>query len=140
MPVLSNHKWERFAQELAKGKTADEAYTIAGYKANRGNAATLKANQSILNRVVEIQERGAIRAEITRADILTRLNRAAERAAALDGPAAIQAERATLMDIAKLEGWVIDKQEQGRPGDFDKMTNEQLAEFIARGTYPEGKG
>lgn len=30
MPVLDNAKHERFAQELAKGKTADEAYKEAG--------------------------------------------------------------------------------------------------------------
>jgi phage terminase small subunit len=35
MPVLSNPKHERFAQELAKGKTADEAYQLAGCKPNR---------------------------------------------------------------------------------------------------------
>jgi hypothetical protein len=28
--TLENPKWERFAQELAKGKTADEAYRSAG--------------------------------------------------------------------------------------------------------------
>jgi hypothetical protein len=32
MAALLNAKHERFAQELAKGKTADEAYQIAGYK------------------------------------------------------------------------------------------------------------
>jgi len=30
MPALGNPRHERFAQELAKGKTADEAYEIAG--------------------------------------------------------------------------------------------------------------
>lgn len=65
MPPLSNQRYERFAQELAKGKTADEAYKEAGYKPNRGNASTLKANQSILARVAEIQERAAIRTEVT---------------------------------------------------------------------------
>src|SRR5690606_25662960 len=47
------------------GKTADEAYALAGYKPNRGNAATLKANQSILDRVAELQQRAAKKVEVT---------------------------------------------------------------------------
>lgn len=65
MPAL-NPKHELFAQELAKGKSADEAYQLAGYKANRGNAATLKQNQSILDRVSELlAERESIHAQAT---------------------------------------------------------------------------
>jgi phage terminase small subunit len=75
MPVLANAKHELFAQELAKGKTADEAYVLAGFKANRGNAATLKAKQSILDRVNEILERAAVRAEITVARVLEELGK-----------------------------------------------------------------
>lgn len=75
MPVLPNARHERFAQELAKGKTADEAYENAGFKPNRGNAATLKAKQSIQDRVSEILGRGAVRAEITQEMVLRELGR-----------------------------------------------------------------
>lgn len=54
MSVLANPKHEIFAQELAKGATADEAYQLAGFRANRGNASTLKAKQIISDRVAEI--------------------------------------------------------------------------------------
>lgn len=54
MPVLSNPRHERFAQELAKGKSAAEAYVIAGYEKNTGNASTLKSQESISNRVNEL--------------------------------------------------------------------------------------
>ncbi len=57
MRSLKNPKHERFAQELAKGKTADEAYQNAGFKPNRGNAARLKANENIRARVNELQTR-----------------------------------------------------------------------------------
>lgn len=70
MPALGNPRHERFAQELAKGKTADEAYETAGYKPNRGNATTLKANQSISDRVAEIVERASTRVEITLARLM----------------------------------------------------------------------
>lgn len=54
MSILPNPRHEKFAQALAKGKTADEAYQDAGYKPNRGNAARMKANESIAARVDEI--------------------------------------------------------------------------------------
>ena len=73
MPVLDNPRHERFAQELAKGKTADEAYVAAGFSANRGNASTLKAKQSIQDRVREILDRGAERAAITEEMVLREL-------------------------------------------------------------------
>lgn len=65
MPALTNPRHERFVLELAAGKSADEAYQLAGFKANRGNATTLKAKQSISKRLAELQERAARRTEIT---------------------------------------------------------------------------
>ena len=47
MPALSNPRYERFVQELAKGETAERAYANAGYKFNPGNASTLKINQMV---------------------------------------------------------------------------------------------
>ncbi|RVG81336.1 terminase small subunit [Sinorhizobium meliloti] len=75
MPVLKNARHEKFAQELAKGKTADEAYQLAGFKPNRGNAARLNANESIQARVAEIQGKGALKAEATVERVLKELSR-----------------------------------------------------------------
>lgn len=75
MPVLKNPKHELFAQELAKGKTATEAYVLAGYKANDGNAATLKGNQRISDRVEELLTRAAARVEITKSRVLEELGK-----------------------------------------------------------------
>jgi len=47
MPPLDNPRWEHFAQEIAKGKTAREAYVLAGYKKNDGNASRLKSNEKL---------------------------------------------------------------------------------------------
>jgi len=63
--IPSNPRHERFAQELAKGKTADEAYVLAGYKKNDGNATRLKGNERILERLGELQNRAAKRTEVT---------------------------------------------------------------------------
>lgn len=111
MAALDNPRHERFAQELAKGKTADEAYQEAGYKANRGNAATLKAKQNISDRVSEITERAATRTEISVASITERLLAIATKGEESREAAMLAVARASLMDAAKLNGLVIEKSE-----------------------------
>ena len=62
MPLLENAKHERFAQALAAGKSAVDAYEFAGYRRNRGHASTLRKDPKLLIRVDEILEtRGQIR-------------------------------------------------------------------------------
>lgn len=61
MPVLSNPRHERFAQELFRGKSAIDAYGDAGYSPDRGAATRLSANVSIVARVRELQETAAQR-------------------------------------------------------------------------------
>jgi len=73
MPILKNPKHERFAQELAKGKSASDAYVAAGYKPKRQNASRLMTKDDIQIRVAEIQKRGADRAEITVENVLREL-------------------------------------------------------------------
>lgn len=109
MPALSNAKHERFAQELAKGATADEAYVSAGYAKNRHNAARLYRDERVQARVAEILERAAVRAEITVASVTERLMRLADKAEDLGDAAGLQAARACAMDAAKLHGLVVDK-------------------------------
>lgn len=75
MAVLSNPKHEQFAQGLAKGLTADEAYVAAGFKESRGNASRLRSNENISKRVEEIVSRGAERAEVTVAKVMAELSR-----------------------------------------------------------------
>lgn len=70
MPELKNDRWERFCHGLLEGKTADQAYVDAGFKKNRGNAARLKANESILSRVAELKEAAAQSAVLTQEEII----------------------------------------------------------------------
>ena len=60
MPALTNAKHERFAAEIAQGKSASEAYVLAGYKAHDGNASTLRGNQKVSDRIAELMERAAV--------------------------------------------------------------------------------
>lgn len=111
MPVLDNAKHERFAQELAKGKTATEAYVEAGYKLNDGNAATLKGNQRISDRIAELLDRAATRTEITVANITDRLLAIAAKGETSSDAPMLAVARASLMDAAKLNGLIVDKSE-----------------------------
>lgn len=71
---LKNARHERFAQELAKGKSQSEAYPLAGFKPNRHNAARLNTNETIQARVVELKEKAADKAVITALDIAAQLD------------------------------------------------------------------
>lgn len=71
VPVLENPKHERFAQELAKGKTATEAYVLVGYKDNDGNASKMAAK--VQDRVKEITGKAADKAGVTIERVLSEL-------------------------------------------------------------------
>lgn len=109
MPVLGNPKHERFAQELAKGKSQAEAYEAAGYAASEPNASRLTRNDKVQARVAEIQSRAAVRTEITVADITARLLAIAAKGEAKDDAPMLSVARASLMDAAKLNGLAPDK-------------------------------
>lgn len=109
MPVLSNAKHERFAQSLAKGKSADDAYADAGYKPHRGNASTLRANQNILARLAELQSKAADRTVLTVASLTDRLLKIAEKGEGATEAPLLSVARAALMDAAKLNGLIIEK-------------------------------
>jgi phage terminase small subunit len=79
MPPLSNQRHERFAKALFEGETADEAYEQAGFKANRGNASRLKANENIMARLTELQTQAAKASEVTVQSLLNELEAARER-------------------------------------------------------------
>lgn len=65
MPVLPNPRHEAFAQALAKGKSATEAYAQAGYKGDRTAASRLSTNVNVRARVDELQGKVAKKAEVT---------------------------------------------------------------------------
>ena len=123
MPPLENPSWERFAQELAKGKTAGEAYVLAGYKANDGNAIRLKGNERLLARVQELLGRSAARAEATVASILNELEEARKLAAEINQPSAAVA--ATL-GKAKVAGLIVDRKEVGHEHTIVALSPEEV--------------
>jgi phage terminase small subunit len=108
MPALTNPRHEVYAQELAKGKTADEAYVLAGYKKSRKNASRLKAKEDILDRISQLRQGASKRAEITLASLL---EEAAEIQAAAQADKQYSAATAAFTAKAKLAGLWVDRSE-----------------------------
>lgn len=106
MPILSKPKHERFAQEVAKGKTAEEAYTLAGYAPSLKNAQRLKSSEGVRARVQELLSRVAERTKKSIEDILAQLDEDREFARDCQQPAA--ALSAT-MGQAKVLGYLREK-------------------------------
>ena len=84
MPVLKNARHERFAQALAQGKSAIEAYATAGFKPNRSHASRLVAKGNVRKRVEEIKSKVSEKAEWTAADRLMALKTIFDKAADSD--------------------------------------------------------
>jgi phage terminase small subunit len=130
MPPLDNAKHERFAQGLSKGQTATEAYEQAGYRGDRTAASRLSTNVNVQRRVAELQDRGALRAEVTIESLLTEAAEIQAKAMELGQPSAAVA---ALTAKAKLAGLWIDKAENtNRNVDADRYSDAELAAIVER--------
>jgi hypothetical protein len=108
MPSLDNPRHERFAQELAKGKSQIDAYSEAGYKPDDGAASRLSGNVRIQQRVSEIKDRSAIRTEITLQSLMEEAAEIQRSALAANQHSAAVA---ALTAKAKLAGLWVDRSE-----------------------------
>jgi hypothetical protein len=109
MAPLRNTKHERFAQELAEGKSMSEAYEMAGYKRNRSHASRLVANGNIKGRVAELQDAAATETQVTLESLISEAANIQQLATeAGQHSAAI----AALIAKAKLAGRWVDRTEQ----------------------------
>ena len=136
MPILTNPKHERFAQELAQGKSASEAYELAGYAPNDGNSIRLKGNERVSARVRELQGKVAADAEVT---VQSLLREAAEIQQAAKEAGQMSAAVAALTAKAKIAGKWIDRKEIGDVGEFgaiDGMNVDELRAYLASQSAP----
>jgi hypothetical protein len=112
MPVLSNVRYERLAQNLAKGMPQHEAYTAAGFRlkpnANRSDASKAARFPEVQARVAELLERQARRLDVTVETLVGELDLMFKLALATKQPAA---GVGATMGKAKLLGLVVDKAE-----------------------------
>lgn len=124
--MIKNQRRERFARELAAGKTAKDAYVAAGYSANDSNAAQLSKHPEIQQRLTEINSMATEHAVISKAWILNSLQEVAQRCMG-DKWNAMGANKALEL-LGKEAGMFIERQEVGQPGTFAEMTDDQKRE------------
>ena len=142
MAVLKNQLHELFAQGLAQGKSADEAYTDAGYTPNRKNASRLKTYEGVQRRVKELQERVARGVVLDRQWVLDKL---IENATA----ALVEKDRGvanrSLELLGKELGMFVDRKEirsgpldEASPDELDRLREELIAERVRRAAERNG--
>jgi phage terminase small subunit len=132
MPVLSNERHEKFAQFLAMGKKRIEAHELAGYTPSRANSSTLANQQHIKARVAELQGRAAeiaiqvaqVTTGISKSWVLEQLRDNALKGLKQKNGSAV-ANRALEL-IGREIGMFVDRVEQGKPGDFAHLSDEEL--------------
>lgn len=136
MTALDNPRWERFAQEIASGKHTNNgaAYIVSGYDCDplASEAAAsrlLRKVKQISERVKELQEKAAIRTELTVQGLLEDAD-TIMRGAMNSGQWA--AANAALQTRAKLAGKWVDRKEVGSPGEFDQLQDHDLAKEMQR--------
>lgn len=142
MSPLHNAKHELFAQEIAAGKTLEEAHRAAGYSPNRRNADVLRKRQDISRRIQTIltqrsdgitqsSERAVKRAAISKEWIIEKLRENALNSLAVGTPTynATAANKALEL-LGKEIGMFIARSEVGKPGDFTELSDGELADRI----------
>jgi hypothetical protein len=112
---LTNPRHEKFCQKYASGKSATEAYSLAGYKSDRRNADRLTTYDAIKTRVAELQTRNAASTEITVRSLVEELNGAIQQAEMLGQPT-VRVSAAALK--ARLAGLDVKRMEIGAAGQF----------------------
>ncbi|HEY0120635.1 MAG TPA: terminase small subunit [Rhizobium sp.] len=132
MPVLKNARYEQFAQGLARGLSATEAYAQAGYKESRSAASRLSTNVNIKRRIEEINVRVAEKAEWSAADRIAALKRISDASEALDPRVSVSA----IAEANKMSGsYPPTRQEHtgrnGGPIEYANLTEEEIDARIA---------
>jgi len=130
--VLENHKYEAFAQALAKGMSAVDAYEEAGYQRHDGNASTLRAHPEVQLRVAELQTEAAKLTAVTIERITAELEEA--RQLALKSPTGASAAVAASLGKAKLHGLIVDRAKldvETKRATVASMTDAELEAIIA---------
>lgn len=154
MPVLKNQKWELFAQAIASNFSGREAYKRAGYEANDAacdaNASKLLKNTKVRARIDQLSTKAAKKVELDKAWVLSRLMRNAKLCLGEEKATVTKIDKETGDEITRdvelydpaganraLEllgkelAMFIERKEVGGPGEFAKMTDEEIDRQLA---------
>lgn len=132
MPLLKNARHECFAQAIAKGATATDAYVTAGYKRGDGNASKLASRLEVQARIHEIIGLAAKLTEMTIADMAKQLDEDRTFARGLEKASAAVAAS---MGKARVLGLIRERHEHTGAGggpikhDLSGLSEDQLAQL-----------
>lgn len=127
---LKNARHERFAQELARGKSQTEAYAVAGYSPNRGAACRLAENANIAARVAEILAAAANLATIDAAWVLKKAVILHEKAMKAGAYASAKGALDLIGKHVEVQAFREQVQHSGRV-EFANLSDEELEARIA---------
>lgn len=128
VPVLKNSRHELFAKGLFGGMSAIEAYENAGYKPDTGAASRLSAKVSVRERVAELQAKVTAKAiDVAAIDKAYLMRRLVEIGDAAVSAGQNSAAVAAIRELGVLTGDRIERAEQGQPGTFDSLTEDEIA-------------
>lgn len=134
--MLKSQRQELFAQGLVQGKSQEQAYIDAGYSSASAvtAASRLSTNVKVRERVAEMQNRAAERAEITASQIIDRLMGIADRCEDAEGTGSLGVAVKALVEAAKVGGLVTVKSEATvrSESSFDKMSSQERRAEIAQ--------
>ena len=126
MPVLKKVRHEMFCLEVAKGISAPKAYKLAGYRPNDSHASRLLSRRQIADRVAQLLELVGSRTveitAVTAASATQRLLTIADKAEALVTSSGYSVARQAIMDVAKLNGLIVERSQSVEPNPFDLMS------------------
>jgi len=128
MPILTNSRHEAFAHGLAAGKSIEAAYRKAGYSPNSGNASRLNGNERIIARVAELEalvqnmrNLSTHRVVLSEEWVTEQLIGVVLDAKTQDKPDSAGANKALHLLGLSL-GMFVERNETGKPGEFDGLT------------------
>ncbi len=150
MPALTNPRWEKACQLRASGKAIGTSYAEAGFAANSVQATVFFQRPKVVERIIEIQEQRygdqhrardiAIKKValeeswiIERAKYVVELSlrgnpimENGQPTGRFDGKTNLRAATDALRLCADFKGMRVQRVEVGGPGDFARMTDDEL--------------
>jgi hypothetical protein len=127
MSPLPNPRHERMVQFLAQGKTAAEAYELAGYKPNGSNACNMARKQHIRRRLTEINNKVAARTVVTAETLIDEAEEVRVRAMEINQ---LSAANTAIKGKGILTGKWVERAEIGSPGEWDALSDDELEQRI----------
>ena len=126
MPVLENSRHEKFAQAVANGANASEAYRQVSakraWKRADAHAYEWMRNSGISERIAELKQRTEAKADITRAEIIKIL---AGYARSHPGDYPHDTRLRAIQQLTKMTGW-------DAPDKVELSADNELTELLKR--------